>query len=413
MRPMNKIVIVGGGHAAAQLCASLAEAGLGARVHLVCAEPELPYQRPPLSKAFLKNPAETLQPLRAEAWYAEAGITLHRADPALAIDRAGHRLQLQSGRTLDYGQLVLATGARARRLPQLPAELANVAVLRNAADALALRAGLAGAASLTVLGGGFIGLEVAASARALGLAVRVIEAAPRLLARSVSAELAAHVLATHQAAGIEFFLGVGSVEVEHDGQRLQALQVDGQAMAVDQLLLGIGAEPDTALAEAAGLALDNGIRVDSAMRSSDPAILAIGDVANFPIAEAWAPPGTRLRLESVQNANDQARTAAATLQGLPAAYAALPWFWSEQGAMRLQMAGLMPAADATGVSRHRRPGANAASFSVLHYRDEHLVCVESVNAAMDHVMSRKLLEAGRHPAPAQACDPALALKSLL
>ena len=153
------------------------------------------------------------------------------------------------------------------------------------------------------------------------------------------------------------------------------------------------------------------------MRSSDPAILAIGDVANFPVAEAWAPAGTRLRLESVQNANDQARTAAATLQGLPASYAALPWFWSEQGSLRLQMAGLMPAADAPGVTRHRRPGAAAASapagFSILHYRDDRLVCVESVNAAMDHVMSRKLLEAGRHPAPALACDPAVALKTLL
>jgi 3-phenylpropionate/trans-cinnamate dioxygenase ferredoxin reductase subunit len=413
MRRMNKIVIVGGGHAAAQLCASLAEAGLGAQVHLVCADPELPYQRPPLSKAFLKNPAEGLMMLRAEAWYAQAGITLHRADPAVAIDRAACRVRLQSGATLDYGQLVLATGARARPLPQLPAGLANVAVLRNAADALALRAQLGSAVSLTVLGGGFIGLEVAATARALGLAVRVIEAAPRLLARSVSAELAAHILATHEAAGIIFELGVGSVQVAHDGQRLQAVLAGEQRWAVDLLLLGIGAEPEVTLAEAAGLTVANGIVVDAAMRSSDPAILAIGDVANFPVAAAWGPPGTRLRLESVQNANDQARTAAATLQGLPAAYAALPWFWSEQGSMRLQMVGLMPAADAAGVNRHRRPGAIAGSFSVLHYLGERLVCVESVNAAMDHVMARKLLDAGIHPAPAVACDPAVALKSLL
>ena len=167
---MNKIVIVGGGHAAAQLCGALAEAGLGSRVHLVCAEESLPYQRPPLSKAFLKSPTEALQLQRAESWYAQAGITVHLADPVLAIDRAARQLRLQSGQLLDYEQLVLATGARARRLAQLPTTLANVAVLRGAADAAALRDQLGQVQSLVVLGAGFIGLEVAATARALGLA---------------------------------------------------------------------------------------------------------------------------------------------------------------------------------------------------------------------------------------------------
>jgi 3-phenylpropionate/trans-cinnamate dioxygenase ferredoxin reductase subunit len=409
----QNIVIVGGGHAAAQLCASLAEAGLGGRVHLVCAEHALPYQRPPLSKAYLKNPAEALQPHRADSWFANAGVTLHRGDAALAIDRGAQRVQLQSGTALDYGHLVLATGARARRLPGWPPQLANVAVLRDAADADRVRTLLAGASALTVLGGGFIGLEVAATARALGLAVQVIEVAPRLLGRSVSLELAEHILAVHRAAGISLRLGARLGEIEHDGDRLLALTVDGQHQPVQRLLLGIGAEPETGLAAAAGLACDNGIVVDAALRSSDPAILAIGDVANFPVAPAWAPAGTRARLESVQNANDQARTAALTIQGQQPVYAALPWFWSEQGPMRLQMAGLMPAPETPGVHRHRRPGASDASFSILHYVGERLVCVESVNAPMDHMMSRKLLEAGAHPAPAVACDPALALKSLL
>ena len=413
MNPMNPIVILGGGHAGAQLCGALADAGLGPQVHLVCAEPVLPYHRPPLSKAFLKNPAEGPQAHRGEAWYSNAGITLHLGDAAVAIDRAGQTVTLASGTVLPYRDLVIATGARARRLPLLPDGLDNVAALRHLADATALRERLAGLQSLTVLGGGFIGLEVAATARALGLAVQVIEAQPRLLARSVSAELAAHILATHQAAGIDIQLNARLTGVDHDGQQLQALTVDGQSRPVDLLLLGIGAEPDHGLAAQAGLALDNGILVDAAMRTSDPHILAIGDVANFPAASPWAAAGTRLRLESVQNANDQARTAAATLQGLPAAYAALPWFWSEQGSMRLQMAGLMPAADGAGVQRHRRPGATPASFSVLHYVDERLVCVESVNAPMDHMMSRKLLEAGKHPAPALACDPATPLKSLI
>lgn len=407
------IVIVGGGHAAAQLCASLVDAGLGPRLQLVCAEPQLPYQRPPLSKAFLKTPTEALQPHRAAAWYAEAGITVHLGDAATAVDRAARTLRLASGATLAYGTLVLATGTRARRLPQLPAGLANVAVLRNAADAEALRTQLRQAKALTVLGGGFIGLEVAATAQALGLAVQVLEVAPRLLGRSVSPELAAHVLATHRAAGIAVELGARLDGFEHDGQRLQALSVNGQRQPVDLLLLGIGAEPETALAEAAGLACDNGVLVDAAMRTSDPAILAIGDCTRFPLAAAWGPAGSRLRLESVQNANDQARTAALTVQGQAPSYAALPWFWSEQGSLRLQMAGLMPAEGTPGASRHRRPGANAASFSILHYVGERLVCVESVNAPMDHVMSRKLLEAGKHPAPAVACDPAVALKTLL
>ena len=410
---MEPILIIGGGHAAAQLCASLVEAGLGAAVHLVCGEATLPYQRPPLSKAYLKNPAEALQPHRGDAWYTQAGITVHRSDPAVAIDRAAKTVRLQSGTTLSYGHLVLATGARARRPAGWPASLVNVAVLRDATDAEQCRALLAGAASLTVLGGGFIGLEVAGTARALGLPVQVIEVAPRLLGRSVSVELADHVLATHRAAGVDVVLNATLGEIEHDGTRLLALTVNGQRQPVDRLLLGIGAEPEVGLAQAAGLVVDNGIVVDAALRSSDPSILAIGDVARFPVSPRWAPPGTTLRLESVQNANDQARAAALTIQGQSPVYAALPWFWSEQGAMRLQMAGLMPAPDMPGTTRHRRPGANEGSFSILHYVGERLVCVESVNAPMDHVMSRKLLEADRHPAPAQACDPAVALKTLL
>lgn len=402
--PSEAIVIVGGGHAAAQLCSGLAAAGLGARVHLVCEEPLLPYQRPPLSKAFLKSADEPLQPHRAEAWFAEQGITLHQADPAVSVAPDRREVRLRSGAVLHYGWLVLATGTRARRLPQLPAGLDNVAVLRDAADAQALRTRLNAATRVTVLGGGFIGLEIAATAKALGKQVTVLEAAPRLLARSVSPELAAHVLQTHRDAGIDLRLGVQVGAFEVEGQRLAALSVDGQRESVELLVMGIGAVPETALAEAAGLACDNGIVVDAAMRTSAPQVLAIGDCTNFPEAGS----GRRLRLESVQNANDQAKTALATLLGKDEPYRALPWFWSEQGALRLQMAGLMPA---DGV-RHRRPGATPASFSILHYAGERLACVESINAPLDHMASRKLLEVGKSPAPELACDPAVALKSL-
>ncbi|HET7796078.1 MAG TPA: FAD-dependent oxidoreductase, partial [Rhizobacter sp.] len=334
----DSIVIIGGGHAAAQLCAGLASAGLGPRVHLVCEEAELPYHRPPLSKAYLKSPDEALQWHRAEAWYAEAGIHVHRANAALAIDRAHRTVKLKSGDELPYAWLVLATGARARRLPSLHDDLANVAVLRNAADALRVRSLITQAQHITVLGGGFIGLEIAATARALGKPVTVLEAAPRLLMRSVSPEVAEHVLQTHRASGIDVRLGVAAGGFEIEGGRLVAMTVDGQREPIDLLVSGIGASPEDQLAREAGLHCDNGVVVDACLRSSDPHILAVGDCASFPESRS----AQRVRLESVQNANDQARTAVATLQGRDEPYVALPWFWSEQGAMRLQMAGLAP-----------------------------------------------------------------------
>ncbi len=402
---MDEIVIIGGGHAGAQLCNALAAAGQGARVHLVCEESVLPYQRPPLSKGYQKSPDEALQWHRGEAWFAEQGITVHRGDAAVAIDRAAHQVTLASGAVLPYAWLVLATGTRARQLPQLPAGLANVHLLRSAADAERLRAAWPAMQGLTVLGGGFIGLEVAATARALGKAVCVLESAPRLMLRSVSPELSAHVLEVHRASGIELRMGVAVGGFELQGDRLVALEAGGERLAVDQLLLGVGAVPEQTLASAAGLACDNGIVVDAQMRTSDPQVLAIGDCTNFPESRT----GRRLRLESVQNASDQAKAAAATILGSPQPYGALPWFWSEQGSMRLQMAGLAPAEG----ERHRRPGATPASFSILHYAGGKLACVESVNAPLDHMAARKLLETGLSPEPAAACDPAVPLKTFL
>lgn len=396
------IVIVGGGHAGAQLCAGLVAAGQGRRVHLVCEEAELPYQRPPLSKSFLKNAQESLQLHRAQPWFAENGITVYLADRAMSIDRQQRKVHLKSGKELGYEQLVLATGTRARRLPHVPDALVNVAVLRTAADSVRMRALLGNVNELAVVGGGFIGLEIAATARALGRQVCVLESAPRLLTRSVSPEIAGHVLKTHRDSGIDVRLGaaVGGFRVE--GDRLTALSVDGVERPVDTLVLGIGAVPEHALATDAGLDCENGVVVDEHMQTSDPAILAIGDCTFFPEPTT----GRRLRLESVQNANDQAKAAVATLTGNLQPYYAVPWFWSEQGSLRLQMAGLMPH---DGV-RHRRSGANATSFSILHYVGDRLTCVESVNAPVDHMAARKLLEASRTVGPAIACDPAIPLK---
>lgn len=403
----NPIVIIGGGHAAAQLCAGLVDAGVGEGVQLICEEAELPYQRPPLSKAFLKNPQDGLQLHRGADWFAQNGIGVHLGDPAVSIDRTFQRVQLRSGATVSYGKLVIATGARARRLASLPEILHNVASLRSAADAVRLRAQIEAASAVTVIGGGFIGLEIAATAKVLGKSVTVLESAPRLLARSVSPELSEHVLQTHRASGIDLRLNVAVGHFETHAGSLAAVTVDGQREQVELVVLGIGSVPEEELAREAGLACANGIVVDPFMRTADPAILAIGDCTSFPQHES----GHRLRLESVQNANDQAKTALATLLGREEPYRALPWFWSEQGALRLQMAGLMPH-DASAV-RHTRPGATPTSFSILHYLGDQLRCVESANAPLDHMAARKLLEAGKSPDAQAACDSAVPLKAHL
>lgn len=404
----DQIVIAGGGHAAAALCVGLAEAGQGGRVHLVSAENELPYQRPPLSKSFLKNADETFAPHKAAAWYAEQGIQVHLSDPVDSIDRKVRQVLLRSGTVLAYQHLVLATGTRARTLDALPPGLSNVHVLRDAEHARSLRTRLgetvAAGRRFTVLGGGFIGLELAASARQLGLEVTVLEVTPRLLGRSVSASLSEHVLAHHRSMGTEVQIGVRIEGFELQEDRLLSMQVNGNRVAVDELVLGIGAVPETRLAADCGLAVDNGIVVDACMRTSDPAVLAIGDCAAFPTTG-----GARIRLESVQNANDQARTAAATLLGRDEPYRSLPWFWSEQGPMRLQMAGLLPTSQET----IRRAGASASSFTLFHLHEGRLLCAESVNAPLDHMMSRKLIEAGGLVNAASLADPSVPLKSLL
>jgi 3-phenylpropionate/trans-cinnamate dioxygenase ferredoxin reductase subunit len=402
MADQDSIVIVGGGHAGAQLCSALAAAGRARDVHLVCDDTELPYHRPPLSKAFLKDATTHLQSHRPDTWYRDAGITVHSANAAVKIDRTDRLVHLRSGQALPYKTLVLATGARARWLPHLPESLSNVAVVRTAADAIRMRELLNACHSVTVVGGGFIGLEIAATARALGKAVQVLESAPRLLMRAVSRELSEHVLRTHRDHGIDVRVGVAVGGFEVAGDRLLKLALDGVPQHVELMVLGIGAVPDHDLASEAGLHCDNGIVVDEHMRTSDPAILAIGDCTLFPEHVT----GRRIRLESVQNANDHARTASSTILGEPRPYSAVPWFWSDQGDMRLQMVGLMPADGA----RHRREGPSPQSFSILHYVGERLACVESVNAPKDHLAARKLLEAGGTVPPEAACNPELALK---
>lgn len=397
------IVIVGGGHAAAQLCVALAEKQAGCRIHLVCEEPVHPYHRPPLSKAYLTESGSSLQLHREAAWYSERGITVYLGDSAREIDREARKIRLASGVELSYSKLVLATGTRPRTLPALHGQLANVATLRSVADAEFIRSRLhERVGDLVVIGGGFIGLEVAGTARRLGWKVQVLEAAPRLLPRSASPDLSSHVLHHHREMGTKVEVGTAVDEFVSDGDRLLSLNAGGARRTVDQILVGIGAQPETGIAQAAGLATDNGVLVDRAMVTSDPDILAIGDCAAFSYR------GQSIRLESVHNASEQAKVAADTLMGRAAAYEPTPFFWSDQGGLRLQMTGLWRA----GLSTVRRQAPAQGSFSLFHYAGPELVSAESVNAPQDHLWCRKLLEQHASPSPHRVADPQVPLSSL-
>jgi 3-phenylpropionate/trans-cinnamate dioxygenase ferredoxin reductase subunit len=403
------IVVAGAGQAGFQLAASLREGGFRDPITLVGDETALPYQRPPLSKAYLagKTDAEGLF-LRQPGFFAEHAIAHRPGIRAVAIDRAGRRLHLSDGQSLAYDHLVLATGARNRPLPVPGADFPNVRQLRGLADADALRVALGKARAIVVIGAGFIGLEFAAVAAARGLSVTVVEAADRPMARAVSPEIAQFFRSAHEAMGVRFAFGAGVTAVTgRDGRATGITLADGRELPADFILIGIGVLPNRELAAEAGLPAEDGVRVDAFLATPDPAISAIGDCVRFPspFAHGLSPDGT-VRIESVQNAIDQGRCLAARLNGKPAAYGALPWFWSDQGPHKLQIAGLSGPGDAS-VVRGLSP-----AFSVFRFRDGALRAVESVDRAADHMIARRLLAAGTRLTPEQAADPAFDLKAL-
>ena len=389
---MNGIVVVGTGQAGFQLGASLRENGYAGPVTLVGDEPGLPYGRPPLSKAYMlgKTDAAGLS-LRPEAYFAEHRLSVRGGERAAAIDRAGRRL-------------LLASGARNRPLPVPGADLPGVHQLRTLAEADALKAALAGATSVAVVGAGFIGLEFAAVCAQAGMPVTVIEGLDRPLARAVSADMAALIEASHVAAGVRFLFGSAVSRIVGPERARAVALADGREVAADLVLVGIGVIPNDALAASAGLRVENGVAVDAMLATEDPAISAIGDCASFPSPHA---DGARVRIESVQNAVDGARCLAARLAGRPAAFAAVPWFWSDQGPLKLQIAGLSGPQDQA--VRRDAPGAGV---SVFRYRDGRLTSVESLNRPADHMIARRLLQAGRGPTPDQAADPGFDRKAL-
>jgi 3-phenylpropionate/trans-cinnamate dioxygenase ferredoxin reductase subunit len=398
------IVIIGGGHGGSQVAASLREKGYAGTLTLVTAERDIPYQRPPLSKAFLKEPAHALLPLRPESFYAKNNVALRLGVPAAAIEPGV--IRLSDGGSVPFDKVVVATGARPR-LPPIPGiDLAGVHTLRNAADARALRTALYAANDVVVVGGGFIGLEIAATARLLGKTVTVLEAAGRLMGRAVAPEISAHFLALHRGWGTDVRLdtAIGTI-IGEAGRVVAVTDAAGKRIPADLVVVGIGVVPNIELATAAGVAAENGIPVDPFMQTSNPAILAIGDCVSF---HHWAT-GKRERLESVQNAVDQGKTAAATIVGKPEAYRAVPWFWSDQGDVKLQMVGI-PHGATHSVLRGK---PEAGAFSVFHYLGDRLIAIDSVNRAGDHVVGRRLLGAGVSPPPAVVADEGVDLKALV
>lgn len=402
------VVVAGAGQAGLQLVMSLIAEGFDGHIALIGDELALPYQRPPLSKRFLgEGMASADLELRPRAFYDEHGVRLILGDAVVRLDRAARRLTLRSGRQVSYGKLVVATGARARRLPQTWSTLANVHCLRTSCDAEALRAALAADGDLVVIGGGFLGLEVAAAAAARGKPAHIIEAADRLLARSASPVVSQTFADLHRSSGVAVHLGARIEDAEIAGNRVTALRLgDGDKVSCGTVLIAIGVTPNIEVFTDAGLATDNGLIVDSRLMTRDPDIFAIGDCASYP---SPADASARLRVESVQTALDHAKHVAREIVGKQGAYRQTPIFWTEQYATRLQVAGIT--ADATQMVV--RGDVAAQRYSNYLFRTGQLVAVESVNAPADHMMARKLFARGLLPTPAQLADPAFFPSSLL
>ncbi|WP_199260097.1 NAD(P)/FAD-dependent oxidoreductase [Paracoccus binzhouensis] len=395
------IVILGAGQAAASLAAKLRALGHDGGIAVIGDEPAPPYQRPPLSKAYLLGEMGLDRlTLRAPDWWDEQGIALHLGERATRIDR-DRRVVVTDRGEHPYDQLALTLGAAPRRLPAaMGGDLPGVHVVRNLADIAGLQPALVAGRQLVVIGGGYIGLEAAAVARKLGLEVTLVEAAPRILGRVAAPETAEMIRALHRAHGVEILEGTGIARITGETVADGVELADGRRLPADLVICGIGIAPETALAEAAGLAIDNGIATDALGRSSDPAIWAAGDCASFPAA------GGRLRLESVGNAIDMAEAVAANMLGANAPYVPKPWFWSDQFDAKLQIAGLNLGYDRVVT----RPAANGGS--VWYYRDGHLIAVDALNDARAYMIGKRLIEGGRSPSP-EAVAEAVELKALM
>ncbi|AOE86779.1 NAD(P)/FAD-dependent oxidoreductase [Pseudomonas sp. TCU-HL1] len=400
-------VVVGAGHAGAELVAALRQQGYAGRIILIGDEPELPYRRPPLSKAYLSGEVDrdSLQ-IRSATAYDKLQVECWTGTEVCAIDRQQRSVMLGDGRTQGYDHLVLATGGRPRRLTDPAAQKANVHYIRTLADIDRLKADFVDGRRLLVIGGGYIGLEAAAVGIKSGLAVTVLEAAPRLLARVAAPEISAFYERAHSSRGVDVRTAV-SVESFGGDERVESVRLsDGSELQVDLVIVGIGILPNDDLAREAGLEVDNGIFVDSYAKTSiDPRILAVGDCARH--VNGFL--GKFVRIESVPSAQEQARTAAATICGKPVAHVAVPWFWSDQFDLKLQMVGLSEGYDKLVL----RGDLASESFSAFYLRGNVVLSADAVNRPQDFMVAKRLVAERVSVNPQALADESIALKSLL
>ncbi len=404
----DRILVVGASHAGVQLATSLRDQGHSGAITLVGAEHRAPYHRPPLSKAYLSGAASAASlTLRSDTFFATKDIDLvlgqRISDVRLDLGEAW----TTSGHHLGFDRLALATGARVRRLAVPGHDLDGVVYLRDLDDADRMARLMGEARTAVVVGGGFIGLEAAAVLHGRGIDVTVVEAGGRLMARSVSHEMSDFYARLHRSKGTTVLLGTGVTGLAGEGGSVDRVVLeDGTVLPADLVVVGIGVQPRTELAEQLGLEVDAGIVVDRSARTSDPRVVAIGDVAVLPHP---LEPGRSIRLESVQNATDQAIVAAATLMDVNRTYEAVPWFWSDQFDLKLQMAGAATSHDQVVV----RGSMERGTFTILAYREGRMVAGESVNAGSDFVAVRRALAAGTTFPQDLAADETIRLKSLL
>lgn len=402
----DSVIIVGAGQAASQMAASLRAEGYAGAITIIGDEPHLPYQRPPLSKAFLKGEITTDRLfIKPSGFYEENTCTLVLGTRVSGIDRPARTVRLSDGRDLSWTKLVLATGSRVRKLPLPGAEDPACHYLRGIGDVDHLRPALIPGKRLAIIGAGYIGLEVAAVAVKRGLKVCVIEAAPRVLARAASTQISEFFEDEHRRAGVDLRCYVRTESIERTGETL-AIGTSSGVVPADLVLIGIGILPNTELASDAGLDVDNGIRVNAFGQTNDPDIYAIGDCANLP--NSFAEQG-RVRLESVQNAIDQAKHAALSILGRPKPYDEVPWFWSDQFDLKLQIAGLSSSQDEIVL----RGDLTSRSFAAFHLRNGTITAVEAVNAAPEYMMGRRLIAARARVAPERLADKAIPMKDML